>query len=76
LVVGSETLSRIVDWNDRSTAILFGDGAGAVVLSGSEETGILHSKLFSDGAFNNLKLLSVNTEKLQALTQKLQSRRF
>jgi len=38
LVVGSETLSRIVDWNDRSTAILFGDGAGAVVLSGSEET--------------------------------------
>ncbi len=51
LVVGSETLSRIVDWNDRSTAILFGDGAGAVVLSGSEETGILHSKLFSDGSY-------------------------
>ncbi|CAC9607908.1 3-oxoacyl-[acyl-carrier-protein] synthase, KASIII (EC 2.3.1.180) [uncultured Gammaproteobacteria bacterium] len=51
LVVGSETLSRIVDWNDRSTAILFGDGAGAVVLSSSEETGILHSKLFSDGSY-------------------------
>ena len=51
LVVGSETLSRIVDWKDRSTAILFGDGAGAVVLSGSEETGILHSKLFSDGNY-------------------------
>lgn len=51
LVVGSETLSRIVDWNDRSTAILFGDGAGAVVLSGSEETGILHSKLYSDGKY-------------------------
>ncbi|WP_428087388.1 beta-ketoacyl-ACP synthase III [Candidatus Thioglobus sp.] len=51
LVVGSETLSRIVDWNDRSTAILFGDGAGAVVLSGSEQTGILHSKLFSDGHY-------------------------
>jgi 3-oxoacyl-[acyl-carrier-protein] synthase III len=51
LVVGSETLSRIVDWSDRSTAILFGDGAGAVVLSGSEETGILHSKLFSDGSY-------------------------
>jgi hypothetical protein len=44
-VVGSETLSRIVDWKDRSTAILFGDGAGAVILEGSEETGILHSKL-------------------------------
>ncbi len=51
LVVGSETLSRIVDWNDRGTAILFGDGAGAVVLSGSEETGILHSKLLSDGSY-------------------------
>ncbi len=51
LVVGSETLSRIVDWSDRSTAILFGDGAGAVVLSGSEETGILHSKLLSDGSY-------------------------
>jgi len=50
-VVGSETLSRIVDWNDRSTTILFGDGAGAVVLSGSEETGILHSKLYSDGKY-------------------------
>ena len=51
LVVGSETLSRIVDWKDRSTAVLFGDGAGAVVLSGSEETGILHSSLFSDGSY-------------------------
>lgn len=58
LVVGSETLSRIVDWNDRSTAILFGDGAGAVVLSGSEETGILHSKLYSDG--NYLSSLQVS----------------
>ncbi len=58
LVVGSETMSRIVDWNDRSTAILFGDGAGAVVLSSSEETGILHSKLFSDG--NYLSSLQVN----------------
>ncbi|ABL02239.1 3-oxoacyl-[acyl-carrier-protein] synthase III [Candidatus Ruthia magnifica str. Cm (Calyptogena magnifica)] len=51
LVVGSETLSRIVNWNDRSTAVLFGDGAGAVVLSGSNDTGILHSKLFSDGSY-------------------------
>jgi 3-oxoacyl-[acyl-carrier-protein] synthase-3 len=58
LVVGSETLSRIVDWKDRSTAILFGDGAGAVILEGSEETGILHSKLFSDG--NYLSSLQVS----------------
>ncbi len=51
LVIGSETLSRIVDWQDRTTAILFGDGAGAVVLAGSKERGILHSKLFSDGRY-------------------------
>jgi 3-oxoacyl-[acyl-carrier-protein] synthase-3 len=62
LVVGSETLSRIVDWNDRATAILFGDGAGAVVLSGSEETGILHSKLFSDGSY--LSSLQVNNTRI------------
>jgi 3-oxoacyl-[acyl-carrier-protein] synthase-3 len=58
LVVGSETMSRILDWKDRSTAILFGDGAGAVVLSGDDNTGILHSKLFSDG--NYLSSLQVN----------------
>ncbi len=61
LVVGSETLSRIVDWKDRSTAILFGDGAGAVVLEGSEETGILHSKLFSDGNYLSSLQVSNNT---------------
>ncbi|SMN11559.1 3-oxoacyl-[acyl-carrier-protein] synthase, KASIII [uncultured Candidatus Thioglobus sp.] len=61
LVVGSETLSRIVDWSDRSTAILFGDGAGAVVLEGSEETGILHSKLFSDGSYLSSLQVSNNT---------------
>ncbi|SFV89573.1 3-oxoacyl-[acyl-carrier-protein] synthase, KASIII [hydrothermal vent metagenome] len=62
LVVGSETLSRIVDWNDRGTAILFGDGAGAVVLEGSEETGILHSKLFSDGRY--LSSLQVSNNRI------------
>ncbi|SHN91154.1 beta-ketoacyl-ACP synthase III [bacterium endosymbiont of Bathymodiolus sp. 5 South] len=61
LVVGSETLSRIVDWKDRSTAILFGDGAGAVILEGSEETGILHSKLFSDGNYLSSLQVSNNT---------------
>ena len=60
LVVGSETMSRIIDWNDRDTAVLFGDGAGAVVLSASEETGILHSKLFTDG--NYLSSLQVNND--------------
>jgi len=58
LVVGSETMSKIVDWNDRSTAILFGDGAGAVVLSKDNTTGIKHAKLCSDGKY--LSSLHVN----------------
>ena len=51
LVVGSETLSRIVDWKDRNTCVLFGDGAGAVLLetTDDEDRGILASKLRSDG---------------------------
>ena len=58
LVVGSETMSKIVDWSDRSTAILFADGAGAVVISSDNVTGIMHSKLYSDGSF--LSSLHVN----------------
>lgn len=54
LVVGAETLSRIVDWSDRGTCILFGDGAGAVVLEASEEPGILSTHLHADGAYENL----------------------
>jgi len=49
LVVGSETLSARVNWEDRNTCILFGDGAGACVVSGSDERGIVDSNLFSDG---------------------------
>ena len=51
LVIGAETMSNIVNWDDRNTAVLFGDGAGAVVLSGSDDTGILHSQIFSDGSY-------------------------
>jgi 3-oxoacyl-[acyl-carrier-protein] synthase-3 len=58
LVVGSETMSRIVDWSDRSTAVLFGDGAGAVVLSQDNKTGIKFSKIHSDGSY--LSALQVN----------------
>lgn len=54
LVVGAESLSRIVDWTDRSTCILFSDGAGAVVLSASDEPGVLSTHLHADGAFNSL----------------------
>ena len=50
LVVGAEIYSRILDWNDRGTCVLFGDGAGAVVLVPSEVPGILSAHLHSDGA--------------------------
>ncbi len=49
LLIGSETLSARVNWEDRNTCILFGDGAGACVIGGSDERGILDSNLFSDG---------------------------
>ncbi len=54
LVVGAETLSRITDWSDRSTAILFGDGAGALILEPSQEAGILSTHLHSDGHYKDL----------------------
>ena len=54
LIIGAETFSRIVDWNDRTTCVLFGDGAGAVVLSASDKPGIIHGKLKADGNYLNL----------------------
>jgi len=55
LVIGSETFSRILDWEDRATCVLFGDGAGALVLSAEEgERGILATKLHADGRHNDL----------------------
>lgn len=54
LVVGAELFSRILDWKDRGTCVLFGDGAGAVVLEASEETGILSTHIHADGQYQNL----------------------
>ncbi|WP_020161039.1 MULTISPECIES: beta-ketoacyl-ACP synthase III [Methylobacter] len=54
LVVGSEICSRVVDWADRSTCILFGDGAGALLLSSSSEAGILSTHIHSDGEYEDL----------------------
>jgi 3-oxoacyl-[acyl-carrier-protein] synthase-3 len=54
LVVGAETMSRIIDWTDRETCVLFGDGAGAVILESSAEPGILYSKLGADGRYREL----------------------
>ncbi|PBS13679.1 3-oxoacyl-ACP synthase [Lysobacteraceae bacterium NML93-0792] len=54
LVVGAETLTRMVDWTERTTCVLFGDGAGAVVLKADTETGILSTHLHADGAKKEL----------------------
>jgi 3-oxoacyl-[acyl-carrier-protein] synthase-3 len=55
LVIGAETFSRILDWEDRATCVLFGDGAGALVLSAEEtDSGILSTKLHADGRHNDL----------------------
>ncbi|MFZ2312551.1 MAG: beta-ketoacyl-ACP synthase III [Methylobacter sp.] len=54
LVVGSEICSRVVDWTDRGTCILFGDGAGAILLSASDEAGILSTHIHSDGEYEDL----------------------
>lgn len=54
LVVGAEVFSRILNWEDRGTCVLFGDGAGAVILQADEETGILSSHIHADGKYENL----------------------
>ncbi|MDE1886099.1 MAG: beta-ketoacyl-ACP synthase 3, partial [Xanthomonadaceae bacterium] len=54
LVVGAETLSRMLDWSDRATCVLFGDGAGAVVLKASDEPGIISTHIHADGGYKEL----------------------
>lgn len=54
LVVGAETMSRITDWTDRSNCILWGDGAGAVIMTASDEPGVLSSHLHADGSYTSL----------------------
>ncbi|HEV7959769.1 MAG TPA: beta-ketoacyl-ACP synthase 3, partial [Rhizomicrobium sp.] len=60
LLIGAESMSRLLDWTDRSTCVLFGDGAGAVVLQGYEGTGdrsdqgVLNTKLYSDGRLHDM----------------------
>ena len=57
LVVGADALSRIIDWEDRSTCVLFGDGAGAVILQASDTPGILSTHLHADGQYNELLMV-------------------
>jgi 3-oxoacyl-[acyl-carrier-protein] synthase-3 len=54
LVIGAETMSRIIDWTDRETCVLFGDGAGAVILEAANEPGIMYSTLGADGRYREL----------------------
>lgn len=54
LVIGAEVFSHIINWEDRGTCVLFGDGAGAVVLEASEETGILSTHIHADGQYEDL----------------------
>lgn len=60
LVVGAEVFSRILDWNDRRTCVLFGDGAGAVILEASEEPGILSAHLHADGSQGDILRVSAS----------------
>jgi 3-oxoacyl-[acyl-carrier-protein] synthase-3 len=63
LVVGAETLTRLIDWNDRTTAVLFGDGAGAVVVEASEEPGILSTHIHANGDYADLLITNKGASK-------------
>jgi len=69
LVVGAETFTRILDWSDRNTCVLFGDGAGAVLLEAADEPGILSTHLHADGKYHELLNVSsgVSTNYAQVL---------
>ena len=54
LVIGAETMSRILDWTDRETCVLFGDGAGAVILEGADQPGIIYNTFGADGRYREL----------------------
>jgi 3-oxoacyl-[acyl-carrier-protein] synthase-3 len=63
LVIGAEIISKLVDWNDRSTCVLFGDGAGAVIIRPSDEPGIISCHLGADGQYKNLLYYPVGASK-------------
>jgi 3-oxoacyl-[acyl-carrier-protein] synthase-3 len=61
LIIGSEVMSRVIDWTDRGTCVLFGDGAGAIVLGASKEPGILSTHLHADGRHKDVLYLPLGT---------------
>ena len=71
LVVGAETVSKIIDWNDRSTAVLFGDGAGAFVLKADDKIGIRHNTIKGDSKYLNSLFVNnkgINTQGFISMT--------
>ncbi len=75
LVIGSEVMSRLMDWTDRSTCILFGDGAGAVILSASNQPGIISTNIHADGRYSDLlftpNAIAFDTNVVQAPKMKM-----
>ena len=71
LVIGSEVFSRILDWNDRSTCVLFGDGAGAVVLEAGEVPGILACDLHADGRYTDILCVPGHVNRGQVMGEPL-----
>jgi len=65
LVIGAEKYSNLLDWNDRSTCVLFGDGAGAVILSAQSEPGIISTHIHADGEYNDLLSVENNHIKMK-----------
>jgi 3-oxoacyl-[acyl-carrier-protein] synthase-3 len=65
VVIGAEVFSNIIDWNDRTTCVLFGDGAGAVILEASDQPGIRSAKLHADGNLKNILCAAGNVQKGQ-----------
>ena len=75
LVVGAETLSRITDWSDRNTCVLFADGAGAAILKPSQDAGIIYSEISADGSYSDLLycLLYTSPSPRDGLLSRMQS---
>ena len=69
LVVGSEKMSSLLDWKDRNTCVLFGDGAGAVILSESSKPGILSTNIGSNGSYKDLLTVNIDSEFIESLTK-------
>lgn len=76
LVIGSEVMSRLMDWTDRGTCILFGDGAGAVILTASDKPGIISTHIHADGRYGELLFTpnAITSENVQVDPPKMQMR--